>query len=190
MPGLAAKRGEYFAAMIAPYVENGATVLDLGCGDLAIARALRRRLDRLHIVGVDVLAPPAAAASTAGISFAKYDGTLLPVGSKSVDTTYVAFVLHHTFAAEEVLHEAIRVTRRNLVILEDVYTNAIEKALLKFFDAGNRLQAPAMALPFCFRTEPEWLETFRRLGLTRVESVPIRPVIPKPTRHRKFVVML
>jgi SAM-dependent methyltransferase len=189
MSGLAEKRGEYFAAMVAPCVENGATVLDLGCGDLTIARALRRRFDRLHIVGVDVLAPPAAA-SAAGISFAKYDGTRLPVGSKSVDTTYVAFVLHHTFAAEEVLHEAIRVTRRNLVILEDVYTNGIEKALLKLFDAGNRLQAPDMALPFCFRTEPEWLETFRRLGLTRVESVPIRPVIPKPTRHRKFVVTL
>ena len=179
-------RAEYFADILAPHVADGSDVLDLGCGDLSIAEALAARCRNVRILGIDVLEP----ARTDGgpfVTFRKYDGRTVPLPDRSVDTTYLAFVLHHTDDADQVLREVVRVTRRNVVLLEDVYTNPVDKLLLKLFDAGNLLQAPEMRVPFNFRTEREWLRALQALPVADIESIPIRPVVRKPTRHRKFV---
>jgi SAM-dependent methyltransferase len=183
-------RGEYFADLIAPHVDAGASVLDLGCGDLQIATALSARVRGARVLGLDVLDPGRTAPLAAGIDFRTYDGHVVPLPDRSVDVTYLAFVLHHVDDPDRLLREAIRVTRTRVIVLEDVYRHRAERLLLKAFDLGNLLQAPRMHLPFHFRSEAAWLEAINALGVARVDCVAIRPAIPKPTRHRKFVVTI
>lgn len=181
-------RGDHFAALIAPHVEPASSVLDLGCGTLQIASALAARVPGVRVLGIDVLTPPAI--PSPAVTFQPFDGRTIPLPDRSVDVTCIAFVLHHADEPDDLLREALRVTRRRLVVLEDVYENRLEKLLLKACDLGNLLQAPRMHLPFRFRTEAEWMKTFRACAVSHVETTRIRPAIPKPTRHRQFVVTL
>ncbi len=185
-----AQRSQRLSALIAEHLHGGMRVLDLGCGDLGLAHHTHARFDRLDLVAVDVLMPAGRQDMSPAIERVLYDGRRLPFADKCFDASYLAFVLHHALDHAGLLREALRVTRHSLIILEDVYQNEIEKWLLRFFDLGNLLRAPRMRIPFTFRREEEWLALLTSLGAQNIISVPIRPVIPKPTRHRKFIVTL
>jgi hypothetical protein len=98
------------------------------------------------------------------------------------------FTLHHMASPANALMEGLRVSRRLLIVLEDVYRTPLELHLLKLLDwSGNILISNDMSFPFNFKTENEWTAIFKDLGprLAAVES--IRPVPWRPSRHRIFV---
>ena len=59
----------------------------------------------------------------------------LPFPSESFDTVLLITVLHHTRDPETLLREALRVTRNKLIILEDVYNNALQKHITYWADS-------------------------------------------------------
>lgn len=73
-------------------------------------------LTRARVCSVDVGAFRRAAGT-----YVVYDGVRLPFADRVFDTTLVLLTLHHCAAPAVVLDEAIRVTRRRLVVTESVY---------------------------------------------------------------------
>ncbi|MSP26196.1 MAG: class I SAM-dependent methyltransferase [Myxococcales bacterium] len=104
------------AARLASHIEPGSRVLDVGCGSAHWLRKLRlfREIDA---VGVDLAPPP----SSDGITLLRYDGQSLPFPDKSFDVTLFGYVLHHVGRehARRLVDEAVRVTRRRVLLLED-----------------------------------------------------------------------
>lgn len=175
-------RAERVAGFLAKALQPGARVLDCGCGKMRVGELISREL-HIQVVGVDVIN-----LSQADMDMCLGDGGRLPFADNSFDSVYAVSVLHHTRKPRGVLKECLRVARDRILVMEDVYRNGFELAMLKIFDwLGNRPFAAEMSLPFTFRSEREWSAQFKKLGLKIAKVVPVRPVPWRPTRHRMFI---
>jgi SAM-dependent methyltransferase len=147
---------------VAPWIV-GERVLDLGAGEGHVAAALRRR----GVCSVDV-----GPFRRAAVPYAVYDGRRLPFADAVFDTALVLLTLHHCEAADAVLDEAIRVTRRRLIVTESVYRNATDLFWLRTLDGRvNRLRHDGrMQTPLAFRTSEGWEALFTSRGLRTIAT--------------------
>ncbi len=90
--------------------KNSNKILDLGCGEGTRLAYLAKGKEG---VGVDIssTAITLARKSYPHLKFIKKDLTKLPFDDNSFDLVYSAFVLEHTSNPEEVVNEAVRVTK-------------------------------------------------------------------------------
>jgi SAM-dependent methyltransferase len=144
---------------VAPWIV-GRRVLDLGTGEGYVPAALARGGAR--VVGADI-----GRFRRAAVPYVVYDGGRLPFHDGAFDTTLMLLMLHHAAAPERVLDEAVRVTRRRLVVTESVYRTRLERAWLDALDGRvNRLRHDgAMPAPLAFRTPDEWRALFASRAL-------------------------
>jgi ubiquinone/menaquinone biosynthesis C-methylase UbiE len=97
-------------------------VLDVGAGNCILCQELGRRghdvtpVDVTNLSFVDAIVP------------VTYDGTTLPFADDSFDVALVITVLHHATDPDAVLGEVRRVARR-IIVIEEIYENALEKYL-------------------------------------------------------------
>lgn len=138
----------------------GRRVLDLGSGEGWVAARLAHA--GTWTCGVDV----GGFARTA-IPYAVYDGRRLPFRDGTFDTTLMLLTLHHCESPEAVLDEAVRVTRRRLIVTESVYRNRRDRLWLDVLDGRlNRLRhGGRMPAPLAFRRAPEWETLFASRAL-------------------------
>ena len=175
-------RANRIASGVANFVAAGETVLDVGCGSMLIAQLLQN-LSGARVFGADVIH-----LNSSDLSSCLCRGERLSFAGNSVDIICLIFVLHHTQDPLDALRESLRVARRKIIILEDVYQGPLELTMLKLLDwAGNRLISADISLPFHFKTESEWKMTFRSLGMRLAAVEGIRPVPWLPARYRLFV---
>jgi len=138
---------------------DDASVLDVGCGDGLLARALGALRPDIHIEGIDVLVREDAA-----IEVAAFDGEHVPFEDGAFDVVLFVDVLHHTENAAGLLSEAKRVARRFVVIKDHTRDGLLAATTLRFMDrVGN--ERHGVALPYAYRSEREWRETFAEVGL-------------------------
>jgi ubiquinone/menaquinone biosynthesis C-methylase UbiE len=176
-------RAGRIADFLAKHLSPGETVLDCGCGSMLIADMLRRNCG-IRAFGSDVIH-----LKQRDDFFCLCSGERLAFADGSFDTTCLAFVLHHVSDPIAALRECLRVTRKRLIVLEDVYQSPFELELLKLLDYhGNRAITKEMSFPFNFKTEMEWREIFKDLDLVSAAVENIRPNQWRPSRHRMFVV--
>lgn len=156
------RRVRVLAALIAPWLPQGGKVLDVGCGDGALAAAIAEMRPDLRLSGIDVLVRPAAR-----IRVTQFDGQTIPHGDASFDAALLVDVLHHTESPEVLLREAGRVAR-TLVVKDHTLTGCLAGPTLRVMDwVGNA--AHGVALPYNYQTQAQWRERFASLGL-RVEE--------------------
>jgi len=153
------------AAAVAPFLVGG-RLLDLGAGEGYVAAALRKRTGG-WICSVDV-----GPFRRAEGPYLIYDGARLPFRNGTFDTALILLALHHCTAPEAVLDEALRVTRRRLIVIESVYRNRLERFWLDFFDGrlNSYRHDGEMNTPFAFRSREDWQGLFDSRGLRTVES--------------------
>jgi len=96
-----------------------------------------------------------------------YNGKKFPFENNSFDTSMIITVLHHTTTQREVIQEASRVSDR-IIIMEDVYTNPIQKYLTYFMDSLVNLEFKGH--PHSNRNEQEWEQLFEELNLEIVDK--------------------
>jgi len=164
------------------HVSASKSILDCGGGDMLISNLIEERSD-VKAFGADVVV-----AKQAHPRFCVCSGEKLAFQDKSFDMVALIFVLHHTNNPEVVIEECARVSKKHILILEDIFANQLEKKMLKLFDyAGNYLIHKGMNFPYNFKSIAEWHAVFESKGLNLVKSKPIYPNNFQLTRHRMFL---
>lgn len=92
-----------------------------------------------------------------------YDGQKMPFPEAAFDTALLPTILHHTPDPDHIIIEAMRISKR-VIIIEDVYEGRLMEWLTKRFDSLMNLEFRGH--PHSNRTDKEWQATFERLGLS------------------------
>lgn len=181
LEGVLERRAQRMAALVAGELHDGEAILDIGCGDLRIGADVARSMN-VEWTGVDTVdyrGPIGARAESEKLHFRQYAGEVLPYGPASFDVVMLAFVLHHCADPLAVLDEAIRVSRRRLIIFEATPRNPIEFWIAMPYDwFVNRLRSPDIAMPFHFLSEKQLVAAVkeRHLLIQRVVTVRTHPL--------------
>ena len=164
------------------HLSGASTLLDCGCGSMRVPKLIEER-SSIQTFGTDVMNLGAAHPR-----FCVCAGEQLAFPDNSFDVVSLMFVLHHTDDPADTVRECARVSKRHLLVLEDIYSHPFERQMLKALDvAGNYSISKDMAFPFNFKTIQEWECLFSGLGLQLICSEPIVPNRMRPSRHRLFV---
>ena len=159
------RRVNVLARHLAEVAPANAEILDVGCGDGQVARLLIERRSDLKISGVDVLLREKTA-----IPVSLFDGTTLPLAGASVDGVMFVDVLHHTDDPLILLREAVRVSRRWIMIKDHTGEGLAARLTLRFMDwVGNARYG--VALPYNYWSQPQWDTAFAELKLEPVRVV-------------------
>ena len=153
-----ARRVRVLAGLIASQLPQGGRVVDVGCGDGALAEAIGRLRPDLRLSGLDVLVRPSAR-----IAVTPFNGRNIPHADTSFDVALLVDVLHHAGDPEVLLREAQRVARM-IVVKDHTLQGWLAGPTLRAMDwVGNA--AHGVALPYNYWTEARWRATFAALGL-------------------------
>lgn len=153
------RRMRQLAVLLGDQVPSSSCVLDIGCGAGTVAALLLQRDPSLSIQGLEVSARP-----TCAIEYKLFDGSKIPHPDGSFDVCMFVDVLHHAADPVAVLREAVRVTRRFILIKEHLSENRFDWWTLKFMDwMGNRPHGVAMT--YGYKSRSEWKRIFASLGL-------------------------
>ena len=159
------RRVKVLARHLAALAPQKAEILDVGCGDGQVAKLLLDQRADLKLSGVDVLIREHTV-----IPVTAFDGTSLPLADESQDAVMFIDVLHHTDDPLVLLREAVRVSRRWIVIKDHYRNGFAARPTLRFMDwVGNARYR--VALPYNYWNESQWIAAFAKLNLRPVRSV-------------------
>ena len=157
------RRIRLLAAHLAELLPRNATVLDVGCGDGALAGLIRQRRPDVSLRGIDVLVRPQTA-----IPVEKFDGRTMPAADGSYDVVMFVDVLHHTTDPMVLLREARRVARHAVLLKDHTCDGWLARPTLRFMDGvGNARHG--VELPYNYWPRRQWEKAFGELDL-RVET--------------------
>lgn len=145
--------------ILASLIPSGCSLLDVGCGDGKLAQSLIRKRPDLQIEGVDV-----QVREKTWLPVKAFDGTHLPYPAASFDGVMLIDVLHHTRDPLPLLQEAVRVSRRWLVVKDHVLAGPAAAARLRFMDSvGNARHG--VSLPYNYLAAGQWAALRNDLNL-------------------------
>lgn len=170
------RRVRVLSRHLARIIPDGGRVLDVGCGDGLISRAIMDQRPDLEIEGVDVMLRPAT-----HIPATKFDGNVLPFGDHSFDYVTIVDVLHHTTDPVIMLAESCRVAQKGVVIKDHLRQGLGAGATLRVMDwVGNR--GHDVILPYNYLSRSEWDAAFGRARLKVVTWNDSLSLYPRPAR--------
>ncbi len=152
---------------IIPHLRPGDRVLDVGCGNGTLGRAIMD--DPRCPKGVVVEGLERVARGGEPITVHAYPGGTMPFPDGAFDAVIVADVLHHEENPGALLAECRRVSRRLVIIKDHQVKGAMAQARISFIDwAAN---AP-YGVPCLYRynTPQQWENLPRELGLEVAEA--------------------
>ncbi|MSR78407.1 MAG: class I SAM-dependent methyltransferase [Candidatus Omnitrophica bacterium] len=155
-------RAEKFVQLFEKNLPENSLALDIGGGWGFYNDPLVRRGHHLTIL--DVVKPGYQKAPVVIYE----PGSPFPFPDKSFDVSFLVTVLHHISDPESVLREAMRVTRKKLIVIEDLYHHPVGRLWTQFRD--QLLNFEFFGHPGQFRTKEEWLEAFSIAGFKLVDA--------------------
>lgn len=108
----------------------GPRVLDLGCGLGGYSKVLAER--GFDVTALDVMPEYVERARSLGVEAELYDGRTLPLADASVDTVFLFEVIEHLDDPAELLREARRVARRNVLLSTPNCTQSFDGVPIEF----------------------------------------------------------
>lgn len=154
--GLGRKRLAGFFRRIRPYLGKCDRILDIGAGTCNLEEILVKKgykvtpIDVKNLSFVDRINPII------------YDGLKIPFKNNRFDLSLILTVLHHTPDPELTIKEAMRVSKK-IVIIEDIYKNSIQKYFTFIMD--NLLNLEFVGNPHNNKSDREWKELFKKMKL-------------------------
>lgn len=149
-------RSVIIAAHVAPHLQAGARVLEIGAGNGHVAQELARQAQ------VDMRLIDIVDYNRSDLPLELYDGVRLPFADRSFDWCLLVFVLHHTPDPLLVAREALRVAHRGVILVENHVPGRVRQVATRLVDS---VQHFTLGMPICYRAAPmeEWLELFEAL---------------------------
>ena len=159
------------------FLAPGSTILDIGCGNGMMLDVAEEDYGCIGF-GIDVGPPP-----TRIPRFAIFDGLSVPFADQSVDIALFVFVLHHANDPGELLREAARVARHQVIVIEDTPESHWERrwSRLHIRSFASRHRIPWQGLA---RSEEEWRHVFHfcRMPLLHTSKLGRFERLPPVTR--------
>ena len=155
------RRAESFVSLFSEFIPPRAKVLDIG-GSWGFYVEPLRRLRECEVTVLDVVEPKFRKAPVV-----TYEGDRIPFPDRSFDVGLLVTVLHHVRFPEKVLAEARRVSRRFVIVVEDLYHHGAGRLWTILRDTFYTLEF--VGHPRQFRKKEEWRKCFESLGF-RVSS--------------------
>ena len=122
------KRAVNISLQMKDFIKKGYRILDVGLGNGFVAKQVRDYYN-IYMEGVDVVDY-----NETDIKNTMYDGLNLPFKDNSFDCVLILQTLHHCSDQIQVLKEAKRVSRGDIIIMEEVYNNYFEKIITFLHD--------------------------------------------------------
>jgi len=149
-------RAETLVRLFENQIPVPSSILDVGGGWGFYSEPLRRRGH--HVTVLDVIKP----------GFQKspvvlYGGGKIPFADNSYDVSMLITVLHHISDIEEVFREVCRVTRRFVVVVEDLYNHPLGRLWTILRDQLYNFEF--FGHPRNFKSKDEWLSFFQGFGV-------------------------
>lgn len=152
-------RNRRLARQLADRLPQGASVLDVGCGDGLIDSLILAARPDLSLTGLDVLLRPIT-----HIQVNLFDGYTLPLADGAVDVVMFVDMLHHTDDPMALLAEGRRVARRGILVKDHLTDPFLGRPFLRFMDLAGNAQH-GVRLPYNYLSRAEWFAAIDRLGL-------------------------
>jgi SAM-dependent methyltransferase len=153
------RRLRVLSERLAPLIPSEARALDLGAGDGSLAEAILRCRPDIAFRGLDVLVRP-----WTSIPVEPFDGSTIPAADGSFDVVLLVDVLHHASRPATLLAEALRVSRRFVILKDHLCEGFLATTTLTVMDRiGNARHG--VALPGRYWSRRQWLEAFARIGV-------------------------
>lgn len=150
------RRAESFVDLFKDYIPTNSRVLDIGGGWGFYVEPLKRARN-CDVTVLDIVEPAFHKAPVV-----TYGGERIPFADGTFDASLLITMLHHVQAPEKILAEARRVTRRFVIVIEDLYRSTagrwwtvLRDSLYNFEFVGH---------PRNFRDREEWRQCFQKLG--------------------------
>ena len=160
--------------MLAKQIPQGASVLDIGCGDGTIGSLIAGVRPDISIQGVEFLVRPECK-----IECRVFDGAALPFPDASFDVCLFVDVLHHTQDPAILLQEAARVSRSFVLLKDHLDENVLDDVTLRLMDwVGNRPHG--VVLTYNYQSRKEWADHFSRCGFEEASWTTRVPLYPPP----------
>ena len=149
---------------IEQFLKTGERILDIGAGGGWAGELISEEK------GVEMQLLDVGDFNRSKLPLVVYDGKNIPFSDNSFDSSLLLFVLHHCKDPLSVLKEAIRVTKKRIIIYEDTYTSSFGLALVRTNDFISNspflLTNPVkMNMPYNYREVADWERIFQDLGL-------------------------
>ena len=151
------------ALQLKDFIKKGDRILDIGLGNGYVGKQIKEHY-KIYMEGVDVVDY-----NETNIKNTIYDGLNLPFKDKSFDSTLILQTLHHCTDQIRVIKEAKRVSRKKIIIMEDIYNNFFEKMTTFLHDYISN-KRKGINCPYDFHNKAEWQAIFKKLGLKIVKE--------------------
>src|SRR5262249_50421134 len=119
------KRLDGLVCHLKDFLPKNASVLDVGCGDGQLAYRISQERPDLSLSGIDVLVREKTC-----VPVRQFDGKNIPFDTASVDVVMFIDVLHHTNDPYALLREAVRVTKKNIIVKDHLVSGFLAQQTL------------------------------------------------------------
>jgi ubiquinone/menaquinone biosynthesis C-methylase UbiE len=151
-------RARWTQRKLAPFIKPTDCVLDVGAGDCRLAALLKKK------IGCDVVPVDVEDFNQTDLPLTLFDGKKLPFPDDSFDVVLLIFVLHHAEDVKPVLDEARRVSRRSVVVFEDVTSNLWDRLMFRGFHKWLAW-SEKISYPFREWRPSQWTQLAVSLGM-------------------------
>jgi 2-polyprenyl-3-methyl-5-hydroxy-6-metoxy-1,4-benzoquinol methylase len=158
------------------FISHGSKMLDFGCGSGIIGKEFSKSFDS-EILGIDIIDN-----RVEEIPFKKYDGkdtSFLADGS--YDTVLINYVLHHTENPIASLKDATRVSKKRIIIYENLPEGIVSKFFCKIHGVSFGILFQKNSVSGKFFNRNEWEEVFKDLNLELIYAKTISGFSPMKT---------
>lgn len=153
------KEAERMCQECEPFIKKGAKILDLGCGR-GITTETFKNFFQAKIYGADIQDQ-----RIVNFPFKIINGKKLPFPDNSFDVVLINYVLHHTKNPLEIIKEAKRVSKNEIIVHEDLEEEGLSRIVCWFHKVTYKISASFQKNPIKFHNEANWEELFNRVGL-------------------------
>jgi ubiquinone/menaquinone biosynthesis C-methylase UbiE len=165
---------------ITTYLKEGDQVLDVGCGNGALGRAIMKSPlcpPRVKVTGLERIK---RGNKLSPIEF--YDGQQIPHPKNSFDVVILADVLHHEREPHHLIDECKRITRRLLIIKDHKIEGALAKQRISFMDWASNMQYGIPCL-YRYNSAQEWTAWYKRHNLFVDHELHAMKIYPSVINH-------
>lgn len=141
--------------------DESAMVLDIGTANGEFALMIKQTIPNLTFIGVDIMER-----GTPHIPTVICDGANMPFADHDFDYALLINMLHHTDDPKALLKEALRVSRKGVIIKDHYANNWFDYVTLLAMEYANPNSRALLQRPLRFYSKKAWDALFAELGLT------------------------